>query len=100
MTKPGITPPNRRQDEGEAALTQGQWAELASVALRLGVPSVIALGLVYFLAIILLAKIDAHAAESRTYNERQLRVLQQICVNTSADASARGTCLSWSFDAK
>ena len=48
--------------------------------------------LVYMLATAIPAKLDAHAAET----QKQLRMLQQICVNTAPTPEARGTC--WSLD--
>lgn len=109
MTKLGITrDPERMRRQGDLddeRIPQGQWAELATVAVKLGVPSVIAMGLVWYLTTTntakleaLSAKVDAAAADSRVINDRQLRVLQQICVNTSGTPEARGTCLSWTFD--
>lgn len=58
----------------------------------IGIVSLIAVYLVYVLATAIPAKLDAHAAET----QKQIRMLQQICVNTSATDAARATC--WGLD--
>ncbi len=83
-----------RRDE----IPLSQWTALGNVIVKVGVPSAIALYLVYEIVTGFNSKMDAHAAESRRDSLRALRVLQQICVNTATTPEARGGCLSWTFE--
>jgi hypothetical protein len=63
-----------------------------------GVPGLIAIYLVYVLATGFPDALAAHARESKTDSARVLRVLQQICVNTSDNQSSRDACFSITKD--
>ncbi len=95
-------PDNERRQSDRRAENVGQAIELASAIAKLGVPAAIALGLSYVLAVLVLTRIDAHAAESRRDNQLQLRVLQQICINVATTPEGRAGCerLTWALDQK
>lgn len=67
------------------------WVRATAVV---GIPGLIAIYLVWFLANALPARIEAHAAESRDSNARQVQLLIQICANTATTAEARAVCWS------
>jgi hypothetical protein len=61
---------------------------------QVGVPSAIALFLVWFLSSQVMTAIQEHALSSDELLEQLLDVSRQICLNTSADSSARSSCVS------
>lgn len=73
--------------------TQGlpTWVRAAAVV---GIPGLIAIYLVWFLANALPAKIEAHATETRDANAKQIQLLIQICANTATTPEARAACWS------
>jgi hypothetical protein len=71
------------------------FTSLLTAIVRLGVPAVIALGLVYFLAGSVSAElrdvkaaIGVHATDTRD----TLRLLQAICLNTATTPAERANC--------
>jgi hypothetical protein len=64
----------------------------AQVAYLLGVPSGIAVFLVWFLSGAVLQALHAHAEESRAGITKQVQLLQQICVNTASTPEERASC--------
>ena len=77
------------------------WATLIG---RVGVPSIIALGLVWLMAMRVpeeikaqgvdtRAQIDMHARETRDEQSRQTRLLLRICLNTANTPEERAGCI-------
>ena len=65
------------------------WMKFVSAV---GVPSAIAIYLVWLLASQVLGAIQVHADRSETNLRELLPVLRQICINTSATDSDRAAC--------
>lgn len=59
---------------------------------NVGVPSVIALWLVWTLTTSLSGAITTHAAQTTHENEATIKLLRLICVGVASDTSARAEC--------
>lgn len=59
-----------------------------------GVPSVIALFLIWFLSSQLLSAIEQHSVDTEAWMRQLITISRQICVNTAPDAEARALCLT------
>ena len=60
---------------------------------QVGVPSAIALFLVYFLSSQVMIAIEEHASASDRLMQELLSVSRQICLNTATTDSARSGCI-------
>jgi hypothetical protein len=58
-----------------------------------GVPSVIALGLVWFLSGRVSADIERHDRETQEYLSRLITVSRQICINTATSERQLSACV-------
>jgi hypothetical protein len=67
---------------------------LSKFVATVGVPSAIALFLVYFLSAQVMTAIETHADSSDVLLRQILDVSRQICLNTSSDAPSRAACLT------
>ena len=61
---------------------------------QVGVPSAIALFLVWFLSSQVMTAIQEHALSSDELLQQLLSVSRQICLNTATDPSGRSGCVS------
>ena len=57
-----------------------------------GVPSVIALFLIWFLSGQLLPAVQDHTLETETWMRQLITISRQICVNTASSPDARSSC--------
>ena len=60
---------------------------------QVGIPSAIALYLVYFLSSQVMIAIEEHASSSDQLLQELLSVSRQICLNTASTDSARSGCI-------
>jgi hypothetical protein len=66
---------------------------LARLVAQVGVPSSIALFLVWFLSAQVMSAIDDHAATSDELLQQLISISRQICLNTAENPVARSGCI-------
>ena len=71
-----------------------KYEAIARLVRDVGVPSIIALFLIWFLSGQVLTAIDTHSAETDVWMRQLINISRQICVNTAPDAESRAGCLA------